>query len=97
MANLLKGINNEVITSQSEDENYKDCGKSIHDYKFTRLPRGDEQSHEEFVATKYKRPSKRGMGKQQTEEEIAQEQQRLLRKKESDAMKATIDVEQNWE
>jgi len=86
--------NNQLITMQQSQMEYKDCGKHISEYSVSVLPRGDELSHTTYIPVKYKNAKpQRGMCKKLTDEEKTAEAQAMLEKQEAKAMKLNFDVE----
>ena len=64
-----------------EQLNWKESKKHISEYAVTKLPRGTEESHAEFVPIKFQTQARRGP-KTKTDAEILAEQVQDFKKKE---------------
>ena len=75
------------MTTQIDEQDWQDCGLPMHLYKFTKLPRADENAHKDFKPLKYKNSqSNRGKSKKLTDEERTIEAQKMLQAQEEKAM-----------
>lgn len=92
MANSLKGLTANIPSQEEENQEYKDCGLHISQYKLTKLPMGNEHSHSEFVAVGFKgQKTKHGWGKpEKTDEEIKKEATEMMRKKEAKMLEESV-------
>ena len=68
---------------RQDDLDWKPTRKHISEYKVTRLPRGDEESHTTFTPIKFQKPAPQRGPKRKSDEDVLKEQVENYKKKEA--------------